>query len=69
MTDLKPEAYSPEQAAQLLDVHPETIRREISRGHLKAFKVGQQWRILRSELRAYSLRQPTTPSDCGPQPS
>ncbi len=55
----KPDAISPERAAELLDVHPETIRREILRGRLTAFKVGQQWRILRSELRAYSERSLT----------
>ena len=58
MTDKpRPEAVSPERAAELLDVNPETIRREINRGHLKAFKVGSQWRILRSELKAYCERQ------------
>ncbi len=58
MTDKpKPEAVSPERAAALLDVHPQTIRREIDRGHLIAFKVGSQTRILRSELIAYTGRQ------------
>lgn len=50
----KPEALSPERAAALLDVHPETIRREIARGRLKAFRVGAQWRILRSDLHTYT---------------
>lgn len=50
----KPEAVSPERAAELLDVSVETIRRHIQAGKLPALRVGHQYRILLSELkRAY----------------
>lgn len=62
MSEPKPEAYSPEYAATLLGVHPETIRREIARGNLKAFRVGQQLRILRSDLRGYMEARNTRPT-------
>jgi excisionase family DNA binding protein len=58
----KPEAVSPERAAELLDVSVETIRRHIQSGKLPALRVGHQYRILLSDLRrAYSSRQEPTP--------
>jgi excisionase family DNA binding protein len=41
------------EAAELLRSHPETIRREIRRGILKAAKVGRDFRISRKELADY----------------
>ena len=48
-----------EQAAAELQVNPRTIWSEIHRGHLKASRVGAQWRISRENLDAYL--QPVTP--------
>jgi excisionase family DNA binding protein len=46
---------SVEGAALYLDVHEETLRREIRDGHLKATKVRGQWRISRPALDEYLL--------------
>ena len=55
---LPPMAVDVIQAAQLLQVHPETIRREIRLGNLKAFRIGRgrSWRIRTHELQAYLKR-------------
>lgn len=41
-----------DQIAQIMDLHPRTIRRFIREGRLKAKKLGKQWRILRRDLDA-----------------
>jgi len=47
------------QVAKRLKVHPETVRRWIRRGLLRAFKVGaRQWRIREADL----LMQPARPT-------
>lgn len=53
-----PEAISIQRVAELLDVHPMTIRRWIKRGIIKAYRVGPQIvRIPRSEIvRLRSIR-------------
>jgi excisionase family DNA binding protein len=38
------------QAAECLEVHPNTVYRMILRGHLRAVRAGRLWRIPRSEL-------------------
>lgn len=45
--------YTIEKAAGLLSCHPETVRREIRNGRLKAAKVGRDYRISRLELVEY----------------
>lgn len=40
------------QAAELLQVSEETIRRHVRQGHYPAFKVGRQWRIRKKEFLA-----------------
>ena len=44
------------QAAQMIGVSDDTIRREIDRGRLRAVKIGRVWRIRMSELEAYLRR-------------
>ncbi|HLX63351.1 MAG TPA: helix-turn-helix domain-containing protein [Planctomycetota bacterium] len=44
------------EAARLLGVCDDTIRREVDRGELKASRVGRVWRIRVSELDAYLKR-------------
>jgi len=39
------ETITIEEAARLLKVHPTTVRRQIKQGHLKAYKVGRQYRL------------------------
>lgn len=46
------------QAAELLQVHPNTVRRMVSRGQLRAYYIGRHIRIDPVDLAA--LRQPVT---------
>jgi excisionase family DNA binding protein len=42
--------YTVDQVAQILEMHPRTIRRYIRDGRLKATKVGGEWRIKGMDL-------------------
>lgn len=48
------------EAARLLQVCVRTLRREIERGRLSAFRVGRSLRIKLSELRRYMNREPVS---------
>ena len=58
-----------EQAATRLQLHPETVRRQIKRGLMRAVKRGRVWRVPESALQEASLSLTTatptaaTPSD------
>lgn len=45
--------YTVKQVADMFGMHPKTIRRYIQSGTLKARKIGKEWRILESELKAF----------------
>jgi len=51
------ECVSLSRAAEKLDVCVRTVRREIDRGRLAAFRVGRSLRIRMSELRRYMERE------------
>lgn len=54
LTDaIEAEVFTVEQVAELLKVHPETIRLAIRRGQLKAAKVGRSFRIARPDLESF----------------
>lgn len=44
------ETLTPEQAADVLQLNPETIRRMIRRGELQAVQIGRRWRIPRAAI-------------------
>ncbi|KMT21570.1 helix-turn-helix domain-containing protein [Clostridium cylindrosporum] len=46
-------AYKVKAAAAMLDADHQTIKREIERGRLRAFKVGSEWRISEEALADY----------------
>lgn len=48
--ELKQLFYSVEEAAEILRVHPNTIRNLIKADKIKAEKIGRQWRIRRDTL-------------------
>jgi excisionase family DNA binding protein len=50
---LKQRAFSLKEVASILGVHPETIRRAVKAGKLKAAKIGKDYRIAKSELERY----------------
>jgi len=52
------ECVSLSRAAKILGVCVRTVRREIERGRLAAFRVGRSLRIRMSELRRYMESQP-----------
>lgn len=41
------------EAAQLLGVHPDTLRQQVHAGALKARKVGRDWTVTRAEVERY----------------
>lgn len=46
--------YSVAQAAEILTLHPKTVRRFIRDGRIRANKVGREWRIRREDLREFA---------------
>ena len=52
---MKQRALSLKDSASILGVHPDTIRRAIKTGKLKAAKIGRDYRIAKSELERYFL--------------
>lgn len=47
-----PAVLTPAQAADLLQVSPTTVVRKLRRGELPGFRVGNRWRLHRSQLLA-----------------
>jgi len=45
--------YTVDQLAQILDLHPRTIRRYIRENRLKALKVGGEWRIRKEDAEMF----------------
>jgi excisionase family DNA binding protein len=43
-----------EEAAELLDSNPWTVRRLLADGKIRGVKVGQQWRVNLAALRAFA---------------
>ncbi len=54
------ELLSVDQVAQILGLHPRTVRRFIREDRLKAKKLGKEWRILRTDLDVLTGREPST---------
>ena len=44
---------TPEEAAELLKLHPNVVRLYLREGKLPGRKIGKHWRILESELEAF----------------
>lgn len=45
--------YTVQQLAELVGVHPETIRREAARGHLRSIRIGRELRFAESAVREW----------------
>ena len=50
---MEQKAFSLKEVASILGVHPETIRRAVKAGKLKAAKIGKDYRISKPELERY----------------
>jgi excisionase family DNA binding protein len=46
--------YTVSRAAEILDLHPKTVRRFIRDGRIPAHKIGREWRIRLEDLREYA---------------
>ena len=57
----KPEMLTVDEVAEVLRVHPATIRRMIKRGEMPAVRVGRLWRVDASVTRATLVTQPEPP--------
>lgn len=55
-----------ERAAELLQLHPKTVKRLAAAGSIPAMKIGRVWRFRESELDAYIVRQ--LQLSCHPSP-
>ena len=53
------ELLSVGQVAQILGLHPRTVRRFIREARLKGKKVGKEWRILRADLDVLTGTEPS----------
>ncbi len=51
-----------EEAAQVLTLHPETVRRMIRRGELGAVKVARRLRVPQSALEALKVKSEVQPA-------
>jgi excisionase family DNA binding protein len=49
--------FSTRELAELLNAHPETIRREALRGRLRSVRVGSERRYPESAVKEYLARQ------------
>lgn len=53
MSDDRPKrALNPEQVAEQLGIHPETVRQHLRAGLIPAVRIGRQWRILQTTVDA-----------------
>lgn len=50
---LESKFYTVNQIAKMFNMHPKTIRRYIQKGSLVAKKIGKEWRVLESDLKAF----------------
>lgn len=47
-----PEILKPDEVAEFLCIHKNTVYKMIKRGELPALRIGRSWRVLRSGLTA-----------------
>ena len=50
---MEQDIYTADQVAEILNLHPKTVRRFIRQGNLNARKVGKQWRVMESDLKLF----------------
>jgi excisionase family DNA binding protein len=50
--------YTVEQAAEILQIHPRTLRNWLNAGRVKGRQFGRVWRIEKDDLEAFIKGQP-----------
>lgn len=56
LPDPKQKALTLEEVAGILSLCTETVRREILRKRLRAFKAGREWRVWKCDLDDYAAK-------------
>lgn len=51
--ELETETYSVDQAADFLQIHPDTLKTRARTGEIKGYKPGRRWVFLEEDLMAY----------------
>lgn len=51
--DMGKDFLSADEAAEMLNLHPRTVRRLLASGDLPGVRLGRQWRISAAALKAY----------------
>jgi len=46
--------YNVSQLAEILDLHPKTVRRFIRDGKIRATRIGREWRVRKEDLQQYA---------------
>ena len=54
---------TPAQVADRLQIHERTVTRWLRDGYLRGFKLGKEWRIAPTDLRAFMERHANQPLD------
>ena len=54
---------TPAQVADRLQIHERTVTRWLRGGYLRGFKLGKEWRIAPSDLRAFMEEHANQPLD------
>jgi excisionase family DNA binding protein len=53
--------YTVHELAEILSLHPKTVRRFIREGKIKATKIGREWRVRKEDLRDFAHAELSTP--------
>ncbi len=61
--------YTISAAAEKLSLHPESLRRIIRSGEVRAVKVGKSWRLRESDLASYIASRPTNQDQADQTPA
>ncbi len=59
---MEDELLTVDRVAQMLRLHPRTVRRFIREGRLNAKKIGKQWRVRRNDLDALAGTETSDPA-------
>ncbi len=55
--------YTPEQVAERLSVHPNTVRLWLRQGRMSGVRAGRLWRVRESDLQAFLAQEPEHRTD------
>jgi len=60
---MKPEFYSVEELAVILDLHPKTVQRFIREGKIRGRKIGRAWKVHSEDLKEFAHAELLNPVD------